>query len=47
MSYNTPEVVVLGNADAVIQMQIKPITIGWDGARIDGYAFVPAYDLDE
>jgi hypothetical protein len=43
MNYNKPEVMVLGAAAEVIQMQLKPGTRGLDGV----YAHVPAYDLDE
>jgi hypothetical protein len=44
MTYNKPDVTVLGPAVEVIQMQVKPGTHGTDNVI---YAHVPAYDLDE
>jgi hypothetical protein len=44
MTYTKPEVMVLGPAVEVIQMQLKPRSTGIENAR---YALVPTYDLDE
>jgi hypothetical protein len=43
MTYNKPEVTVLGPAGELIQKQLKPGTTGTDAFR----AVLPAYDLDE
>ena len=44
MTYNKPEIEVVGAAVEVIQMQLKPGTTGPDAGH---YALVAAYDLDE
>jgi hypothetical protein len=43
MTYNKPEVTVLGPAVEVIQAQLKPGTTGQDNFR----KLTSAYDLDE
>ena len=44
MTYNKPEVTVLGVAAEVIQYQLKP---GSKGCEVSHYFLAPAYDLDE
>ena len=45
MTYNKPEVTVLGSAANELQTASKPGTLGGDNPG--SYDFVPAYDLDE